>query len=117
MFGRDYDYSLIRTSSKEMLLRSALIVANNDIKKAAEICDYFTKQLPNMPEREPAPITAVDQLEAFAGKLSAWTEKHPDVTNTISGVLMQVLRNSKFGAFISPATDVVTEVPAAPPIG
>lgn len=100
-----------------MLLRSALMVANNDIKKAAEICDYFTKQLPNMPEREPASVTALDQMEAFAGKLSAWSEKHPDITNGISSILMQVLKNSKLGAYIAPAAEVATEVPAAPPIG
>lgn len=116
MFGREYDYSLIKTSSKEALLRSAITVAGNDIKKASEICDYFIKQLPNMPEREPAPITAMDQLEAFAGKVSAWSEKHPDVTNGISTILMQVLRNTKFGAFLPTATEAAAEIVKPAPI-
>lgn len=116
LFGKEYDYTLVRTSSKEAMLRSALLVTNNDIKKAAEICEYFTKQLPNMPEREPEPITAVDQLEVFADKVSAWTEKHPDITNSISTIFMSVLRSTKIGEFLPSAAATAAEVVKPAPI-
>jgi len=114
IFGREYDFSLIRTTSKEALLRSALLVSNNDIRKATEIVEYFTKQLPNLPDTDPAPLSALDQVDAFASRLSAWGEKHPDITNGLGNILMQVLKNSKLGAFLQPAAGAATEVPAAP---
>lgn len=116
LFGREYDYSLIRTSSKEAMLRSALMVTNNDIKRAAEICDYFTKQLPNMPEREPEPPTVLNQLDGISDWLAAWGEKHPDISNGIGNMLMAALKNTKFGAFLQPAAEVTVEMPPAPPI-
>ena len=42
LFGKEYDYSIIRTTSKDALKRTALIVSGNDIKKAEEI--YETMQ-------------------------------------------------------------------------
>jgi len=111
MFGRDYDFSLIRTSSKEALLRSALLVSNNDIKKASEICEYVTKILPNLPDTDPAPISALDHVDVFTSRLSEWGEKHPNVTNAVSNLFMQMIRSSKFGAFLQPAAEVAEEVP------
>lgn len=115
MFGRDYDFSIIRTSSKEALLRSALMATNNDLKKAAEICDYVTKLLPNLPDREPAPPTIFNQLDILDERLAAWGEKHPNITNGIGNVLMAVLKNSKFGAYLQPAAEVAQAVSEVPP--
>lgn len=115
LFGKEYDYSLIRTTSKEALLRSALMVSGNDIKKATEICEYFTKVLPNLPDTDPAPLSVIDQVDIFASRLSAWGEKHPDITNGISNMLMQLVKNSRFGAFLQPA-EAAAEMPPAPPI-
>ena len=78
MFGRDYDFSLIRTSSKEALLRSALLASNNDIKKAAEICDYVTKMLPNLPDTDPVVPSTFDQMKDTAINLYQWGKENQD---------------------------------------
>ena len=78
MFGREYDFSLIRTSSKEALLRSALSVSNNDIKKASEICDYVTKMLPNLPDTDPVVPSSIEQIRDTAVNIFKWGEQNQD---------------------------------------
>lgn len=113
MFGRnEIDFSLIQTTSKDALKRSALLAANYDIKKASEIYDFYMKDMEDLPAFDPAPPTTMDQINSFADMLSAWSEKHPDITNGISNILINLIRN-KFGDVI-PAAPAITEVP--PPI-
>lgn len=78
MFGKEPDYSLIRTTSKEALLRSALLASNNDIKKAAEICDYVTKMLPNLPDTDPVLPSTFDQFRETAVRAFQWGEQNQD---------------------------------------
>lgn len=115
MFNKQsIDFSIVRTSSKEALLRTALMAANNDIKEAGNICDYVLKMLPNMPEREPEQPTILNQLDGVSDWLSSWSEKHPDITNTVGNMLMGALKNSRFGAFLQPAAqaaETLTETP------
>ena len=112
---KNYGFSLIETTSKEALLRSAMAVCGNDIKTASEICDYCMKMLPNMPEREPEAPTILNQLDGIDNWLSAWGEKHPNITNGISSMLMSALKNSKLGAFMQPA-EAATEIVKPAPI-
>ena len=117
LFNKDYDYSLIQTSSKEALLRSALLACNNDLKSASEICEYFISKLPSMPEREPEPPSVFNQLDGIDSWLSAWGEKHSNITNGVGNMLMTILKNSRFGSLLQPVEEVITtakDVPAAP---
>lgn len=120
MFGHkeEIDFSMVQTSSKEALLRSALAVCNNDLRKADEICEYFMKRLPNMPDVDPTPPSAFDQIDVFADRLSALGERYPAVTNGVGNIFMTVLKNSKFGAYLQPVADaaatVAQEAPASP---
>lgn len=110
--NKEYDFSLIQTSSKEALKRSALVVSGNDIKKATEIYEFFVKDI-QLPDTEPVPPTMFDQLGELSNSLSQFGEKYPNFTNGIATVLMNVLKNSKFGAFLQPAAEVITETPEA----
>lgn len=114
LFDKKYDFSLIETTSKEALLRSALTICGNDIKTASEICEYCTKMLPNMPEREPEAPSVLNQLDNIDNWLAAWSEKHPDITNGIGNMLISALKNSRFGAFLQPAETATTVVKPAP---
>jgi hypothetical protein len=90
MFGRtdNYDYSLIRTTSKEALKRTALMVANYDIKKATEIYDYFAKDMPDLPSMEPEMPNAFDQFKATAANVIQWGGQNQDkIIGTINMVL------------------------------
>lgn len=78
MFGKEYDYSLIDTSSKESLKRSALVVANYDIKKATEIYDYFAKDMPNLPDYTPVSPSAFEQMRDAAVGIFNWSRENQD---------------------------------------
>ena len=113
MFGRnEIDFSLIQTTSKDALKRSALMAANYDIKKATEIYDFYMKDMEDLPAFDPAPPTTMDQINSFADMVSAWTEKHPDITNGISNIVMNMIK-SRLGTFAQPTS--AAEVP--PPVG
>lgn len=112
LFGKEYDYSLIRTSSKESLLRSALLVCGNDIKKAGEICDYVTKMLPNLPDTDPVLPSTLDQMKDTALGIFRWGEQNQDKILGTVNLVLQMMGKDPIGI---PTTPV--EMPPAPPIG
>lgn len=114
MFGREsYDYSLIQTTSKEALKRTALLVANYDIKKASEIYDYFAKDMPDLPSVDPVMPSAFDQLKTTAVNVIQWSGQNQDkILGTINAVL-GMMGKSPIVFPVAPAAAPV-EVPPAP---
>lgn len=110
IFGKDYDFSLIRTSSKEALLRSALTACNNDIKKAAEICDYVTKMLPNMPDTDPIMPSKLDQVKDTAVRVFQWGRDNQDQIIGGINMVLQMMGKQPIGIPSAPV-----EVPPPPP--
>lgn len=109
LFGKEYDFSLIRTSSKEALLRSALMICGNDIKKASEICDYVTKMLPNLPDTDPVLPSTFDQVKETAVNVLQWGRDNQD--QIIGGINMVLQLMGKQPLGVPPVT---VEVPPAP---
>lgn len=109
MFGKEYDFSLIRTSSKEALLRSALLACNNDIKKASEICDYVTKMLPNLPDTDPVLPSTFDQVKDATINIFRWGQENQDQIVGAINMILQMMGKQPIGVPTIPA-----EVP--PPI-
>ena len=104
LFGKEYDFSLIRTSSKEALLRTALSASGNDIKKATEIVEYFTKQLPSMPEVEPIEPTTFEQMKDTAIGIINWGRENQDQIVSIIGMVRQMMGKG------TPASSAPTDV-------
>lgn len=105
LFGKEYDFSLIRTSSKEALLRSALAASGNDIKKASEICDYVLKVLPNLPEVEPTVPTTFEQMKDTALGLINWGKENQDQIVSVVNIIRQFMGKGTTTAASAP-TDV-----------
>ena len=111
MFGRDYDYSLIQTTSKEALKRSALLVANYDIRKATEIYDYFAKDMPDLPTTDPEVPNPLSQIKDTAVNVLQWGNENQDkIIGAINMVLTMMGKNP-----IGSIPSVPVEVPPAPP--
>jgi len=91
IWSRDYDYSLIRTSSKDALKRTALAASGNDIKKASEIYDYFIKDLSDLPDFDPVPPTAMEQFKNTAMQLMEFGKEHEDQVKGVINIVMQLL--------------------------
>lgn len=111
MFGKEPDFSLIRTSSKESLLRSALMACNNDIRKASEICEYVTKFLPNMPDTDPVVPSPFDQVRDTALDIFQWSQQNQDKIIGGINMVLQMMGKQPIGMPFTPV-----ETPP-PPIG
>lgn len=111
LFGKEPDYSLIRTTSKDALKRTALMAANNDIKKATEIYEFFMKDMPGIPDFEPVQPTTFNQIKDTAVQIFQWSRDNQDqIVGTINMVL-QMMGKDPIGM---PPTVVPTEVPPPP---
>lgn len=88
MFGKEPDYSLIRTTSKDALKRTALLACNNDIKMATEIYDFFVKDLKDMPDYDPIMPSTFDQVKETAISAFQWGKQNQD---EIIGAINMVL--------------------------
>lgn len=79
LFGsKSYDTTLLRTTSKDALKRSALFMCNGDIKEAAEIYDFFVKDMPNMPDFEPTQVSFMEQAKDTIGGVLGWVDQNQD---------------------------------------
>ena len=110
MFGREYDYSLIRTTSKEALKRSALLVCNNDIRKATELYDFFVKDMPNLPDTDPVLPNTFEQIKETAVSVFQWSEQNQDKIIGAINMVLSMMGKNPIGA--AP----IDVVPPAPPI-
>lgn len=110
LFGKDYDFSLIRTTSKEALLRTALAASGNDIKKASEICDYVLKVLPNMPEVEPTVPTTFDQMRDTVASIYNWGKENQDQIVNIVSMVRQFMGKGSTAAPASVKPDIFDAV-------
>ena len=81
LFGnssKTYDTTLLQTTSKDALKRSALFVCGGDIKAATEIYDYFTRDMPNMPDFDPPTTSVVEQAKNTISGLVGWVDANQD---------------------------------------
>ena len=113
MWGRkEYDYTIIRTTSKEALKRTALMASGYDVKKATELYDFFAKDI-NLPDTDPIMPSTFEQVKETAMSVFQWGRENQD--QIIGGVNLVLQMMGKDPIGVPPI--VPTEMPAAPPIG
>ena len=79
LFGKtQYDVSMLQTTSKDSLKRSALFVTGGDIKAATEIYDFFIKDMPNMPDYDSAQPSFMEQAKDTIGGVLGWVDQNQD---------------------------------------
>lgn len=108
MFGREPDFSLIRTTSKEAIKRTALMACGNDIKKATEIYDFFAKDMPNLPDTDPVLPSTFDQMKDTAVNILRWSEQNQDKIIGGINLVLQMMGKQPIGV---PAVPVETPPP------
>ena len=78
LFSKQYDFSLLMTSSKDALKRSALFISGGDINAATEIYDFFVRDIPNMPDFDQPEQSGYDRTkETITGVLS-WLDANQE---------------------------------------
>lgn len=80
LFGNktSYDVTLLQTTSKDALKRSALLVCGGDVKAATEICEYFMKDMPNMPDFDPQGVPVLTQAKDTVLGVLGWIDQNQD---------------------------------------
>lgn len=109
LFSKQYDVSMIRTTSKDALKRSALYVCGGDIEEADKLYLYFTKDMTEMPPYDPPTTNGFDKVKDEALGLFKWIDANQDkLLNYVS--IFQTLRAG--GSVTAPTA--VADVPPLP---
>lgn len=110
LFSKQYDVSMIRTTSKDALKRSALFVCNGDIAEAEKLYSYFTKDMADMPAYDPPIESGFEKFKGEALGLLGWIDANQDkLLNYVS--IFQTLKSG--GTVVTPT---VADVPPLPNI-
>lgn len=78
LFSKQYDFSLLRTTSKDALKRSALFISGGDIKAAAEIYDFFVRDIPNMPDFDQPEQSGYERTRDTITSVLSWIDNNQD---------------------------------------
>ena len=79
LFGKpNYDLRMLRTTSKDALKRSALMMCEGDIKKSTEIYEFFMKDVENMPDFDMPPTPFIEQAKNTVGEVFGFLDENKD---------------------------------------
>ena len=108
-FSKQYDVSMIRTTSKDALKRTALYVCGGDIAEASKLYDYFSKDMVDMPPYDPPTVSGYDKVKDEAIGFLQWIDAHQDkLLNYVS-----IFQTLKAGGSVTAPT-AVADVPPLP---
>lgn len=104
----------LRPSSKATLKMQCLVIAKADIDEAAKLYDYFAKDMPDLPDFDPAPTTWLDNTKQTANDLMAWLKENQGTLVQGYDFIRSVIANR--GALPSIAQEAQETAPPLPPI-
>lgn len=79
MFGKSpINPDMIVATSKMALKTSCLRACDNDIDKAMRLYDFFVKDMPNLPDFDVAPPSAMQQAKEMAVNAFSWLDQNQD---------------------------------------
>ena len=68
----------LRPTSKATLKMQCLIICKADIDEATKLYDFFAKDMPDLPDFDPAPQTWVDNTKDMANGIANWLGSNKD---------------------------------------
>jgi hypothetical protein len=108
-FSKQYDVSMVQTTSKDALKRSALFVCGGDIAAAEKLYDYFAKDMPDMPAYDPPTESGYDKVKNETIGFLQWIDSNQDkILNYVN-----VFQTIKAGGTVPPPM-TVADVPPLP---
>ena len=66
----------LRPTSKATLKMQCLIICKADIEEANKLYDFFAKDMPDLPDYDPAPQTWVDTTKDMANGIMGWIKEN-----------------------------------------
>ena len=107
----------LKPTSKATLKMQCLIICKADIDEATRLYDFFAKDMPDLPDFDPAPQTWVDETKDVAGSFFKWISSNKDTIAQGYEMVRQMTGN-RLPPLIPVATDTVAmpEPPAVEPL-
>ena len=107
----------LRPTSKATLKMQCLIICKADIEEAEKLYDFFAKDMPDLPEFDPAPQTWVDNTKDVANGIIGWIGNNKD-TLAQTYEFIRGMTGSRLPPLTIPGMAAEEEAPAAalPPI-
>ena len=79
MFGKpSINPEMIVATSKVALKTSCLRACDNDIDKAMKLYDFFIKDMPNLPDFDVTPPSAMQQAKEMAVNAFSWLDQNQE---------------------------------------
>lgn len=72
----------LKPTSKATLKMQCLVICKADIDEATKLYDFFARDMPDLPDYDPAPPTWVDSTKDVAGSFFNWIKENQ---NTLAG--------------------------------
>jgi hypothetical protein len=103
----------LRPTSKATLKMQCLVIAKADIDEANKLYDYFAKDMPDLPDYDPAPTTWLDNTKQTANDLMAWLKENQSTLVQGYDFIRSIIANR--GA-LPPIVSEAEEAAPLPPI-
>lgn len=105
----------LRPTSKATLKMQCLVIAKADIDEATKLYDYFAKDMPDLPDYDPAPTTWLDNTKQTANDLMAWLKENQGTLAQGYDFIRSIIANR--GALPSITPDPTATVPDGSAVG
>lgn len=95
----------IKPTSKATLKLQCLFCCKGDIDEATKLYDFFAKDMPNLPDYDPAPQTWVDNTKDMANGIMGWLGSNKDTLAQVYEFVRGIIQNRTLPP-ITPETPV-----------
>lgn len=104
----------LKPTSKATLKMQCLVICKADIDEATKLYDFFARDMPDLPDYDPAPQTWVDETKDVAGSFFNWIKENQ---NTLAGgyEMIRQMTGGKLPSLTLPTLNPVPE-PAPEPL-
>lgn len=99
----------IKPTSKASLKLQCLFICKADIEEASKLYDYFAKDMPNLPDFDPAPPTWVDNTKSTVNGLMGWIKENQDTLAQGYEFISTIIANRGMLPSIAPAAEAAEE--------
>ena len=104
----------LKPTSKATLKMQCLVICKADIDEATKLYDFFARDMPDLPDYDPAPQTWVDETKDVAGSFFKWISNNKD-TIAQGYEMVRAMTGGKLPPLTLPTLNPVPE-PAPEPI-
>ena len=105
----------LRPTSKATLKMQCLVIAKADIDEATKLYDYFAKDMPDLPDFDPAPTTWLDNTKQTANDLMGWLKENQGTLAQAYDFFRSIIANR--GALPPITSDAAATVPGGSAAG